>query len=495
MKSMDRRSFLKTSALASASLSLLPALGRSQPATARVLGANEDIRVAVVGFGGRGKDHIKGFSELPGVRLVALCDVDRHILEREVKRCADAGSPVQSYTDIRKLLENKEIDLVSIATPNHWHALGAIWSIQAGKDVYLEKPVSHNVWEGRQIVNAARKYNKLCQTGTQSRSSRQGIAQMVEWVKAGNLGKILVARGQCYKPRGSIGKTDGPQKVPDYIDYDLWCGPAPLDPPRRNSPQHGPIHYDWHWFWAYGCGDLGNQGIHQMDIARWFTGENALSPRVLSVGGRLGYVDDAETPNTQIVYHDYPKAPLIFEVRGLPEKTGSSRMDKFPPQNGGSVCVNIHCEGGLIHVPDYTKAVAYDKEGQKMVEFKGAESHYANLIKAVRSRKVSDLHADILEGHLSSALCHTGNVSYRLGRQKSPDEIREALKADATALEAFGRMAEHLAANGVDLDQARATLGEVLKMDPQTERFVGNSKADALLTRKYRKPFVVPEKV
>jgi len=489
MKQINRRSFLKSSLVTGAALSL------PVHSWAQVRGANDDIRVAVVGFGSRGKDHIKGFAELQGVRLVALCDVDRNILEREAKKCADAGKPVQSYVDIRKLLENKDVDVVSIATPNHWHALGAIWSMQAGKDVYLEKPVSNNVWEGRQIVKAARKYNKLCQTGTQSRSSREGIAKMVEWVNAGNLGKILVARGQCYKPRGSIGKTEGPQKVPDYIDYDLWCGPAPLSPPRRNNPQHGPIHYDWHWFWAYGAGDLGNQGIHQMDIARWFAGENALSPRVLSVGGRLGYVDDAETPNTQVVFHDYPKAPLIFEVRGLPEKKGSSSMDKFPPKVGGSVCVNIHCEGGLVHVPNYNSATAYDKDGKKIIEFKGSESHYGNLIKAVRSRKVSDLHADILEGHLSSALCHTGNISYRLGKQSSPDEIREALKGEPAAWEAVARMEEHLAANDVDLQKTRATLGPALKMDPQTERFIGNGKADELLTRHYRKPFVVPEQV
>lgn len=489
MNQLNRRSFLKQSALATASLSLFPAIAKSQGS------ATGDIRVAVVGFGGRGGDHIKGFGELEGVRLVALCDVDKKVLDREVKKRADLGKPVESYTDIRKLLENKDIDVVSIGTPNHWHALAAIWSMQAGKDVYLEKPVSNNVWEGRQIVLAARKYNKLCQTGTQSRSSREGIAQMVEWVKAGNLGKIQIARGQCYKPRGSIGKTDGAQKVPDNIDYDLWCGPAPLDPPRRNNPKFGPIHYDWHWFWAYGAGDLGNQGIHQMDIARWFTGENALSPRVFSAGGRLGYVDDAETPNTQVVFHDYAKAPLIFEVRGLPEKTGASNMDRFPAKNGGSVCVNIHCEGGLVHVPNYNSATAYDKDGQKIVEFKGSESHYANLIKAIRSRKVSDLHADILEGHLSSALCHTGNISYRIGRHKSADEIQEAIKADASAVEAVGRMQEHLAANGVDLTKTPLTLGPVLKMNPETERFIDNAEADKLLTREYRKPFVVPEKV
>jgi predicted dehydrogenase len=487
MKNLSRRSFIKNSALTASALSL------SARSWAQVAGANNDIRVAVVGFGSRGADHIKGFSELDGVRLVALCVVDKRILEREVKKRADAGKPVQSYVDIRKLLENKDVDVISIATPNHWHALAAIWSMQAGKDVYLEKPVSNNVWEGRQIVNAARKYNKLCQTGTQSRSSREGIARMVEWVKAGNLGKILIARGQCYKPRGSIGKTEGPQKVPDYIDYDLWCGPAPLDPPRRNNPRFGPIHYDWHWFWAYGAGDLGNQGIHQMDIARWFTGEMALSPRVVSVGGRLGYVDDAETPNTQVVFHDYPKAPLIFEVRGLPEKTGSSSMDKFPAKNGGSVCVNIHCEGGMVHVPNYNQAAAFDKDGNKIIEFKGAQSHYANLIKAVRSRKLSDLHADILEGHLSSALCHTGNVSYRLGQRKSPGEIKEALKSDSVGLEAVARMEQHLAANGVDLGKTPETLGVVLKMDPATERFIGNNDANKLLTREYRKPFVVPE--
>src|ERR1051325_6764642 len=189
MKSMDRRSFLKTSALAGASLGLLPSPVRAASANTRVRGANEDIRVAVVGFGGRGRDHIQGFSELPGVRVVALCDVDKHILDRETHNCANASKPVQGYSDIRKLLENKDVDVVSIATPNHWHALAAIWSMQAGKDVYVEKPVSQNVWEGRQIVKTARKYNKLCQTGTQSRSSREGIAKMVEWVKAGNLGK------------------------------------------------------------------------------------------------------------------------------------------------------------------------------------------------------------------------------------------------------------------------------------------------------------------
>src|SRR5437867_3953402 len=371
MKTINRRTFLKTTALGAA------AAGLPAYSWASAKGANDAIRVAVVGFGGRGAEHIREMRGLANknVRIAALCDVDSKILNAGVESFAKRNEKVERYTDIRRLLENRDVDAITIATPNHWHSLATIWAVQAGKDVYVEKPVSHNVWEGRKTVEAARKYGKIVQTGTQSRSSN-GIKQAIEWVRAGNLGKINIARGLCYKRRPSIGKTVGPQPVPDYIDYDLWCGPAPLAPPRRNGPKNGPIHYDWHWFWDYGCGDLGNQGIHQMDIARWFSGEDALSPRVLSVGGRLGYVDDAETPNTQIVFHDYAKAPLIFEVRGLPEKTGASNMDKFPAKNGGSVCVNIHCEGGLVHVPNYNSATAYDNDGKKNVEFKGAESHF-----------------------------------------------------------------------------------------------------------------------
>ena len=264
MKTMDRRSFLKTSALASASLSLLPALGRSQAVNARVRGANEDIRVAVVGFNGRGKAHISGYRDLKGVRIVALCDVDQNVLDKGVKEFKDQGETVTGYQDIRKLLENPDIDVVSLATPNHWHALGTIWAVQAGKDVYTEKPASHNIFEGRQTVAAARKYGRMVQTGSQCRSSI-GLQEAIAWLNAGNLGKIIRARGLCYKRRASIGKAEQPMVIPPTIDYDLWCGPAPLLPPRRNSTKWGTIHYDWHWFWDYGCGDLGNQGIHQIE--------------------------------------------------------------------------------------------------------------------------------------------------------------------------------------------------------------------------------------
>ena len=486
MKSLNRRSFIKSTALTAAAFSL-PARSWSQ-----VDGSNSDVRVAVVGFGQRGQNHIEGFSKMSGVRITALCDVDSKILDREVSKFKAQGKEVAPYVDVRKLLESKNVDVVSIATPNHWHALGGIWSIQAGKDVYVEKPVSHNVFEGRKFVEAARKYKRIVQTGTQSRSSRTGIQAAVDWVKAGNIGKIQVARGLCYKPRGSIGKTVGPQPIPGTVEYDLWCGPAPLDPPRRNSEKYGAIHYDWHWFWAYGSGDLGNQGIHQMDICRWFLGEMELAPSVLSLGGRLGYEDDAETPNTQLVYQGYEKAPLIFEVRGLPEAKDAKGMDKY---KGASVGCVIECEGGYVTVPNYSSATAYDKNGNELKKWSGAENNFANFIKAVHSRRVEDLHADILEGHLSSALCHTGNISYRLGAKKSPDEIKQALKDNAGMAEAFARMASHLDKNGVDISKDKVTLGVPLKMNPTTEKFIGNKAADALLTRNYRAPYIVPENV
>jgi predicted dehydrogenase len=481
MSKINRRSFLQTSFFATASATVLPGF-----VSARVVGANEDIRYAVVGFGGRGKDHIKEMHEVKGTRLVALCDVDRDILGKELQRCEKAGDQVKGYTDVRKLLEDADIDVVTFATPNHWHSLGAIWAIQAGKDVYVEKPVSHEVWEGRQLVTAARKYNRIVQAGTQCRSS-QGIAEAIEWLRQGNLGKIIRARGLCYKRRPSIGKVTGPQTVPANIDYDLWCGPAPKQPLTRTR-----LHYDWHWVWPTGNGDLGNQGIHQMDLARWILGEKELSPRVWSVGGRLGYVDDGTTPNTLIVFHDYKAAPLLFEVRGLPTAEGSKKMDRY---HGADVGVVTDCEGGRMVISSYSGARMFDKQDQEIKRFDGASSHFANFIAAVRSRKSADLKAEVLEGHLSSALCHTGNISYQLGTQHTPEEIRDAVKATPDLAEALGRMEQHLEANNLDLHKTPAMLGAVLQMDPKSERFVGNHAANLLLAREYRPPFVVPKQV
>lgn len=475
---MNRRQFIYGTALAAA--------GWSARSWSQAPGANGDIRVAVVGFGGRGKDHISNFMKIKGVRLAALCDADTAVIDKEMNRLT-SSSNIKTFTDIRKLLEEKDIDAVSIATPNHWHSLGAIWSVQAGKDVYVEKPVSHNVFEGRKLVEAARKYNRIVQTGTQVRSN-PGVREAVQYLHDGKLGKIKVVRGLCYKRRASIGKVDGPQTPPKSVDYDLWCGPAPMEPLRRKN-----LHYDWHWVWATGNGDLGNQGIHQMDVARWVLNQPALSPRVFSIGGRVGYIDDGETPNTQIIYHDYPDAPLIFEVRGLPVSTAEQKeMDNLKGAKVGNV---VECENGYMVFPGYDSAIAYDKSGAEIKKFQAGGNHYENFLQAMRSRKHQDLHADILEGHLSSALCHTGNISHRLGARRSPEEIMEQIKGNKEAAESFGRMREHLARNEVNFKETPLYLGESLKMDPSKERFIGNEDANRMLTREYRKPFVVPEKV
>jgi hypothetical protein len=311
------------------------------------------------------------------------------------------------------------------------------------------------------------------------------------WLREGHLGKIQIARGLCYKPRESIGRAGGPVKVPESVDFDLWCGPAPKVAPVRKR-----FHYDWHWFWATGNGDLGNQGIHQMDVCRWALGKEGLASRVISVGGRLGYEDDGQTPNTQFAVHDFGDALLIFEVRGLPShvrRHGVSEEDKPPMDEyrGQGIGHVIECEGGYI-----AGITAFDKDGKEMKKFSGhGEGHHANWVKAIRSRKPSDLNAEILETHLSSALCHTSNISYRLGRQSNPEEMKEALKSDSAAQETLARFEEHLARNSVDLKKNKATLGASLKMDGKAERFVDNMKANELLTREYRKGFVVPEMV
>jgi predicted dehydrogenase len=252
------------------------------------------------------------------------------------------------------------------------------------------------------------------------------------------------------------------------------------------------LHYDWHWVWPTGNGDLGNQGVHQVDIARWILGVNEFAPRVFSVGGRLGYVDDGTTPNTFVMIHDYKPAPLIFEVRGLPASTENTQMDNY---RGASIGVVVDCEGGDLVIPSYEKAFAHDREGREIKKFDGGGDHYANFIAAVRSRKHTDLTADIEEGHLSAALCHTANISYRLGKTMSPDKLRSVMRDNADLAEAFARMEQHLAANKVDLAATPATWGAVLRLDVKHERFLGNGAANKQLTRDYRAPFIVPKKV
>ncbi|MHC4518784.1 MAG: Gfo/Idh/MocA family oxidoreductase, partial [Planctomycetota bacterium] len=288
MSKVTRRSFIKNSMAVGAGLAL------AGPGS-RVLGANDEIRIATVGVGSQGSGHTRIFSQIPGVRYVAVCDADQNHVDARVKSFADQGVKVEGCTDVRRLLDRKDIDAITSATPNHWHSLVTIWACQAGKDVYIEKPVSHNVWEGRQMVKAARKYNRIVQTGTQKRSSEAHPAAY-KWMVEGNLGTVKCAHSLCYKKRyegtnGIVYGTNGPNPLPAHIDYNLWCGPAEMEPLRRRD-----LHYKWHWVWNTGNGDLGNQGIHEMDLGRWALGDpNHLAPRVMSFGGRFRVNDAGET--------------------------------------------------------------------------------------------------------------------------------------------------------------------------------------------------------
>jgi len=483
MRSISRRDFLHDSA-ALAALAGAGALGAPVAAAAakktKKGDANDRLHVAVVGVRGRGMSHVGGFAGRHNCVVTAICDADQAVIGPAMEGAERIQGTAPRYEqDIRKLLDDKSIDIVTIAMPNHWHSLAAIWAMQAGKDVYVEKPVSHNVREGRRAVEAARKYNRICQTGTQCRSN-PGMREAMEFLRSGKLGKVKVARGLCYKTRMSIGKTSKDQAPPKSVDYNLWIGPAPMKALHRKH-----LHYDWHWFWDYGNGDLGNQGIHQMDICRWGLGKDELAKSVISVGGRFGYVDDGETPNTQICVFDYGDSELIFEVRGLP----TARL------RGANVGNIFHCEHGYVVCPGYSNAQAFTLDGKMVQSFNKGGDHFGNFVEAVRSRNPGHLNADILEGHLSSALCHLGNISYRLGKPQPFNKQSKAFGDDKEAYETFARMEEHLQIDKVPLDSTLCHVGRRLSFDPKAETFVGDKDADALLTRKYRKGFVVPEKV
>ncbi len=485
----SRREFLKDSSLFAAATAAFGSMGHADEKEAKLaqpvkkVAASERIRVAVIGFNGQGKGHLDGYASNPDSVVTVLCDVDSRLADGGIKRVAEKqGSAPKYVQDLRRIMEDKDVDAVSIATPNHWHALAAIWAIQAGKDVYVEKPVSHNVFEGRKIVEAARTYKRICQTGTQSRSN-EGMRAAIDYVLSGGIGKVTLARGLCYKPRGSIGPRQE-VKIPDGIDYDLWCGPAPLKPSYRNG-KFGPLHYDWHWFWDYGNGDLGNQGIHEMDKARWGLNKNTLPNSVKSLGGRFGYVDAGETANTQLCFFDYGDKQLIFEVRGL-------NTDGLKGAKVGNIWYGTE---GVVVSSNYSSAVAFDKDGNEVKKFSGGGNHFTNFLKAVRSRKQTDLAADIEEGHLSSALCHLGNISYRLGTVQKHSDAKVGLAFEKKERQdSFDRMLDHLDANGVKPNGLELRVGPQLEIDPKSESFT-DKRALPYLTREYRKGFVVPEKV
>ena len=413
-----------------------------------VLGANDRVNLAVIGTGGRGRGHLQYFSEVPGTRLAAICDVNQEARERAsaIVRKAQGHDP-KEYSDIRELLEDGEVHAVSVATPNHWHALATVWACQAGKDVYVEKPASHNAFEGEQMIQAARKYRRMVQVGSQSRSIGHKRMAM-QMLREGAIGKLYMARGLCFRRRKSIGHT--PQEaVPAGLDWDRFLGPAPMRPYSKNR-----FAYNWHWFWDTGNGDIGNQGVHEMDICRWGLGEYAKPRSVSSSGGKFVWQDDQETPNTQQAHFRFDESEIVFDVRNL-----SSPNEGGAPLEGSSYTGNIFFgDRGYMVVDPRGFQVYMGDERERTHDVKRQEEriwdpvpHMTNFVEAVRSRNRYALNADIRIGAAAAELCHLANISYRCRQQ--------------------------------------------LHIEPSTGLFVGNGLANELLSRRYRAPYVVPARV
>jgi predicted dehydrogenase len=424
MSALDRRGFLKTSAASVAALSAVTASGAADK-------PHEKMNLAVLGVRGRGRGLLSGFSSFDGVEIAAVCDPDENVVAEALKSInARQKRTPKVVKDLRRVFEDRDIHAVAIATPDHWHALATIWACQAGKHVYVEKPISHNIIEGRRMVEAARKHDRIVQVGTQRRSGAH-YHSAAEFVRSGKLGKVPFVRTWIAGNRPSIGhKADAP--VPAGVDYDLWLGPAPKRPFNPNR-----FHYEWHWNWDYGTGEVGNNGIHMLDMARMLLGLDA--PKTISSGGgKLFYDDDRQTPDTHIAVYDFPETTVVWEHR-IWSKTG------VEGQGSG---ITLYGEKGTL---------VFDKKGwhvQDGVEASDKASdiekpHLRNFLDSVRAHKRPN--ADIEEGHKSTRLCHLGNIAYRVGRR--------------------------------------------LTFDASTETLHGDAAANQLLGRTYREPFVVPEKI
>jgi predicted dehydrogenase len=396
----------------------------------------------VLGVNGRGKTHIENFMGTKGVKVAVLCDPDRKVLDERANQFEKKhGYKPDTETDLRKVYERKDVDVVGVATPNHWHALATIWACQAGKDVYVEKPGSHNVFEGRKMVEAARKHGRIVQHGVQLRSS-EAVREAVDHLRKGTIGKVYMARGLVFRDRPSIGHFPDPDTPPSTLDWDLWQGPAQSRPFSKRI-----VHYNWHWHWAYGNGDVGNQGIHETDMCLWGLGLETLPSAIVAMGGKFLWDDDKETPEVLSSTYLFPEQNKMIEFEVRPWYTNLE---------GGAGVGNIfYGSDGYLVIKGYNTYESFlGKKGEPGPKNKDGDpvgKHFANFIDAVRHRDPSRLHGPVETAHISSGLAHLGNISYRLGRR--------------------------------------------LKFDPATETFVGDSEADALLTRNYRKPYIVPEKV
>ena len=490
MNRINRRNFLKNSIAATAGSYL--ALSSPPGFVTGVRGANNEVRIAVAGIRSRGEGHMKNFQDLNGVKVVALCEPDSNILAERVAYCKKKyNTTVAGYADVRELLDSKDIDALIIATPNHWHSLMTVYACQAGKHVYVEKPVSHSIAEGRQMVNAARKYKRIVQAGTQHRSC-PAVQEAARDIKAGKYGKVLWVHCSKLSARASIGKVTTPQPVPSNIDYNLWAGPAPMTPVMRKQ-----FHYDWHWQWNWGDGEMANWGIHYIDDFRHILGWDDVPTKMIAVGNRFAWDDDGETPNMHFAIFDYDGLPVVVDIRNLPDpkRRGGNSGAVYLSARGGNW---IQCEEGSIRIAR-SGGKAYDNDGEFIYQYKGdgGSAHAQNFIDAVRSGRRQDLAADIEVGHLGTAVCHQANVAWRAGAEASLDEVRESVKHHEDALNTLNDMLEQLEGNGIDPARDKFVLGPALTYDRKTERFVGPNaeKANKYVTCSYREPFVMPKNI
>lgn len=491
MKTLTRRSFLlQSAAVAGASVA---AAGLRTSAWAAPVGANEAVRVGIIGCGAKALAHMKQLQMRKDVRIVALCDVDpQQVTKAQAAMKAGAPAPFTS-TDARAVLARADVDAVLIVTPNHWHALLTVWACQAGKDVYVEKPMSHTVWEGRKMVEAAKKYGRVVQVGTQYRSEN-GLAEGIKFLHEGGLGKLNYVHAPYYGKRDAI-----PRRAPwfpDWLNYDVFCGPTPVLALERDK-----LHYDWHWSWATGNGELGNNGVHILDVARRMVRANGAPKRVLGIGGRFVHEDPAETPNAQLAVYDYDAAPVIFEARGLPAKPGVNYMDQTA---GLRVGVVAHCEGGTL--AGLIGCTANDPSGKVIKKFPGeggVVAHMTNFLDAVRSRRTQELAASPEIGHASAGMCHFGNISLRVGAPAATNAVMDALAAMPAAAAVAKSLTEHLGVHGVDLAKRPLTLGPWMDIEASGDGIAklqgapegALEKARYLLHETQRPPYVIPETV
>jgi predicted dehydrogenase len=497
MARISRRRFVQQSAVAASTVFAAPYIARTQD-------ANSKLGACVVGCGGRGGSHIGAYLGDSRTEIVSIVEVDTKTAESRADAIAGKqGFRPKVFTDMREAFAQSSVDLVSTATPNHWHALVGVWAMQAGKDAYIEKPVSHNVWEGAALVAAARKYERMCQVGTQSRSST-ALHGAIEFMNEGGIGEVNFARGLCYKRRKSIGKL-GNYPIPENVDFNFWSGPATYTDPKLTRER---FHYDWHWQRHYGNGDLGNQGPHQTDIARWGLGIDTHPNTIVSYGGRLGYqaerkddsyVDAGDTPNTIVTVYDYGKKSIVFETRGLSvdDSDDTELNTLFKSTKGNKIGVVFYGSEGYVVQLTYGHCIAYDKDMKVIKEFKGGENHFGNFVSACISRNREELNGEVREGHLSASMAHLGTISYFLGEQNKvsiaeAQKVLEGVKSLDDNAATLDRTVKHLRKNGVDLDKYPIAFGPALKFDPDMEVFIDNKEADRYLTREYREPFVCP---